>query len=123
MATATVTLSDKDFAYDPFAVDVMRDPFPYYKVLREKYPVYWLEQYEAWAISRYEDIHRMLSDPNAHLVTSEGTLMSPSRFRKHNSGVVPPPRVDPLGIFPNLSNPHYEQIRQAAIGPLRPHAV
>ncbi len=32
-----------DFASDPFAVDVMRDPYPYYKVLRDGYPVYWLD--------------------------------------------------------------------------------
>ncbi len=123
MATATVAISEKDFAYDPFAVDVMRDPYPYYKVLREKYPVYRLEQYDAWAISRYADILQILTDPDAHLTTTEGTLMNPSIMRRHNSGVVPPPRLNPLDIFPNLPSPYYERIRQSAIGPLRPNAV
>jgi cytochrome P450 len=123
MPSSAIANFEKDFVYDPFAVDVMRDPYPYYKVLREKYPIYRLEQYDAWAISRYEDIHKLLSDPKAHLTTTEGTLMSPSMMRKHNGGVVPAPRLNPLEIFPFLPSPYYEQIRQSAIGPLRPNAV
>ena len=72
----------------------MRDPYPYYKVLREKYPVYWLEQFDAWAISRYADILQILTDSDAHLTTTEGTLMNPSIMRRHNSGKVPPPRLE-----------------------------
>ncbi len=124
MATAVISNPDPDrFVYDPFAPDVMRDPFPYYKVLREKYPVYRLDQYDAWAIARYEDILKILTDPQAHLTTTEGTLISPSIMRRHNSGKVPRPRLNPIDMFPNLPSPYYEQIRQAAIGPLRPFAV
>jgi cytochrome P450 len=101
----------------------MRDPYPYYKVLRDKFPIYRLEQYDSWAISRYEDVLKILTDPQAHLTTTEGTLMSPSMMRRHNSGAVPPPRFNPLDIFPNMPSPWYEQIRQSAIGPLRPFAV
>ena len=120
---AISNLDSEAFAYDPFAPDVMRDPFPYYKVLREKYPIYRLEQYDAWAISRYEDILKILTDPQAHLTTTEGTLISPSLFRRRNSGKVPPPRLNPMDMFPNQPIPYYEQVRQAFIGPLRPHAV
>ena len=123
MAATTNTQLEDNFVYSPFAVDVMRDPYPYYKILRDKYPVYWLEQYDAWAISRYNDIQKLLSDPQAHLTTTEGTLMSPSMMRKRNSGVVPAPHLNPLDIFPNLPSPYYERIRQSAIGPLRPNAV
>jgi len=123
MALGATSNLEQKFVYDPFAADVMRDPFPYYKVLREKYPIYRLEQYDAWAISRYEDVLKILTDPQAHLTTTEGTLMSPSIMRRHNSGIVPPPRLDPMDIFPNLPSPYYEQIRQSALGPLRPFAV
>lgn len=123
MAATTITQLQDDFVYSPFAADVMRDPYPYYKILRDKHPVYWIEEYDAWAISRYQDILTLLSDPQAHLTSTEGTLMSPSVMRKRNGGVVPPPRLNPLDIFPNLPSPYYEQIRQSAIGPLRPNAV
>jgi len=49
--------------------------------------------------------------------------MSPALMRKHNGGKVPPPRLNPLDIFPSLPSPYYERIRQSAIGPLRPNAV
>lgn len=123
---ASVAISNLDsthFIYDPFAPDVMQDPFPYYKVLREKFPIYRLEHYDAWAISRYDDILKILTDPQAHLTTTEGTLMSPSMMRRRNGGIVPAPRLKPMDMFPNLPSPYYEQIRQAAIGPLRPFAV
>jgi cytochrome P450 len=124
MASAAISSLDPEaFVYDPFAPDVMRDPFPYYKVLRDRYPIYRIEQYDAWAISRYEDILKLLTDPQAHLTTTEGTLISPSTFRRHNGGRVPPPRLNPIDMFPNLPSPYYEQVRQSAIGPLRPHAV
>ena len=97
MAATTNTQLEDNFVYSPFAADVMRDPYPYYKVLRDKYPVYWLEQYDAWAISRYNDIQKLLSDPQAHLTTTEGTLMSPSMMRKRNSGVVPRAPLKPAG--------------------------
>jgi cytochrome P450 len=124
MTSAAASNLDVDsFVYDPFAPDVMRDPFPYYRVLREKYPIYRLERYDAWAISRYEDILKLLTDPQAHLTSTEGTLMSPPMMRRHNGGNVPPPRLNPMDMFPNLPSPYYEQIRQAGIGPLRPFAV
>jgi cytochrome P450 len=124
MATAAVSnLDPEGFVYDPFAPDVMRDPFPYYKVLRDKYPIYRLEQYDAWAISRHEDVLKLLTDPQVHLTTTEGTLMSPPMFRRHNHGKVPAPRLDPMDMFPNQPSPYYEQVRQASIGPLRPNAV
>jgi cytochrome P450 len=123
MAAGTNTQLEDNFVYTPFAPDVMRDPYPYYKVLRDKYPIYWIEHFGAWAISRYQDIQKLLSDPQAHLTTTEGTLMSPSMMRKRNAGVVPPPRLNPLDIFPNLPSPYYEQIRQSSIAPLRPYAV
>ena len=41
----------------------MEDPLPFYKILRDRYPAYWIEQYEAWAISRFEDVWQMLNDP------------------------------------------------------------
>jgi cytochrome P450 len=123
MAASATADFENNFVYDPFAVDVMRDPYPYYKVLRAKYPIYRLEQYDAWAISRYNDIVQLLTDPQAHLTSTEGTLISPSMFRRHNSGLVPPPRLNPMDIFPNLPSPYYERIRQSAITPLRPNAV
>ena len=42
--------------YDPFSDAVMRDPWPYYAALRREAPVFYLERYDTWFLSRFEDI-------------------------------------------------------------------
>jgi cytochrome P450 len=42
--------------YDPFSDAVMRDPWPFYAELRQNAPVFYLEKYDTWFLSRFEDI-------------------------------------------------------------------
>jgi cytochrome P450 len=42
--------------YDPFSDAVMRDPWPVYAELRRDAPVFYLEKYDTWFLSRFEDI-------------------------------------------------------------------
>ncbi|MBK4739354.1 cytochrome P450 [Noviherbaspirillum pedocola] len=49
--------------FDPYAEDVLRDPWPYYQQLREVGPAIWLERYGALAFFRHEQVHAILSDP------------------------------------------------------------
>ena len=42
--------------YDPFSDAVMRDPRPFYAELRREAPVYDLEKYDTWFLSRFDDI-------------------------------------------------------------------
>ena len=42
--------------YDPFSDAVMRDPWPFYAELRREEPVFYLEKYDTWFLSRFEDI-------------------------------------------------------------------
>ena len=44
------------FSYDPFDQAVMADPPSYYRVLREEYPVYYIQKWDTYALSRFEDI-------------------------------------------------------------------
>jgi cytochrome P450 len=41
---------------DLFAADVITNPYPYYKRLREEDPVHWNEKYELWVITRNDDL-------------------------------------------------------------------
>ena len=49
-------------SYDPYSPEVMRDPYPIYRELRASRPVYPLEQYDAWALSRFEDVWQVVQD-------------------------------------------------------------
>jgi cytochrome P450 len=42
--------------YDPFSDSVMRDPWPHYAQLRREDPVFYLEKYDTWFLSKFEDI-------------------------------------------------------------------
>ncbi len=42
--------------YDPYDHEVMRDPQPAYARLRAESPVHYLEKYDCWALSRFEDV-------------------------------------------------------------------
>ena len=48
--------------FDPYDVDINADPYPAYERLREEAPAYYNEQYDFWALSRYEDVQKALVD-------------------------------------------------------------
>jgi cytochrome P450 len=111
------------FAYDPYAPEVMEDPLPFYRILRDRYPAYWIPQYEAWAVSRFEDVWQLLNDREGRITTTEGTLMFRELLSESNHGVVPPPSHDPIVQLSNTESPVHEQLRHAVGAPLRRPAV
>ena len=59
--------------YDPFAEEVMGgNPYPIYKQLRDEAPAYFLEKYNAWALSRFEDVWNASLDQES-FTTTKGT--------------------------------------------------
>ncbi len=52
-------------AYDPFSDEVvLGDPYPLYARLRDEHPVHRLEKWDAYALSRFEDVWNACADPN-----------------------------------------------------------
>jgi cytochrome P450 len=47
-------------AYNPFSDEVMRNPWPYYAELRREAPVFYLEKYDTWFLSRFDDIRESI---------------------------------------------------------------
>jgi cytochrome P450 len=111
-----------EFTYDPFALEVRTNPLDHYRVLRERYPVYPLERYDAFAISRFADIYAVLGHFASHLTTTEGTVPGPLEFQARNGGVVPEPKF-PADDFTRVESPRYEEVRQSVGPPLRPRAA
>jgi cytochrome P450 len=117
------TVTREDFHYDPFAPDVKADPLPLYKVLRDEFPAYFIEEYDAWAISRFEDVWTILNDTEGHITSTEGTMMFQEQLRVGNGGVVPAPSYNPLAVLSYTESPVHEELRQAVGPPLRRNAV
>jgi len=59
--------------YNPFSDDVIKgDPLPIYKQLRDEAPAYYLEEFDTWALSRFEDIWKASGDMK-NLTAADGT--------------------------------------------------
>ena len=49
-----------DLTYDPYDRDIDADPYPVYRRLREEAPLYYNEEYDFFAVSRFDDVQRGL---------------------------------------------------------------
>jgi len=61
-----------DLHYDPYSEEALRDPYPIYKRLRDEKPAYYIEEYDAWALSRFEDIWNASMDMKSYSVAAAG---------------------------------------------------
>jgi cytochrome P450 len=59
--SATVE-TDSDAYFDPYDVEINADPYPAFRRLREEAPLYYNDQYDFYALSRYEDVNRAMVD-------------------------------------------------------------
>ena len=53
---------DTEVYYDPYDIGIVNEPYPVYARLRDEAPIYYNERYDFWAISRYADVEKALSD-------------------------------------------------------------
>jgi cytochrome P450 len=113
----------QQFSYDPFDPAVMADPLPYYRVLRNDHPVYYLEKWDTYALSRFSDIWQVLEINDGTFVASEGTLPAATVLASHNDGPVPDPPLHPMPFHANFDNPIYDGVRRCTSGPFRPRSV
>ena len=111
-----------DVGYDPFAVDVMTDPYPVYRELRARHRVAPLPEYDAYALTRFDDVWKVLTDRDRFSIF-EGPVFHREALLRHHEGppVTTPSR--PLPTFSMLDPPAHTQVRQALLGPFRPRAV
>jgi cytochrome P450 len=63
-----------DVYYDPYDIGINADPYPVFRRLREEAPLYYNEQHDFWAVSRYDDVERGLVD-NETFTSSRGGIL------------------------------------------------
>jgi len=88
--------------YSPFLPEVMQDPFPFYRRLRDEAPAYYMPDYDAWVLSRFEDIWSATEHPEI-FTTIHGTTAAQAV-----SKVEPPvPSIN------QIDPPEHKQLRRA----------
>lgn len=49
-------------AFQPISPDFLANPYPFYKELRERAPIFFYEPWGKWILMRYEDVNALLRD-------------------------------------------------------------
>jgi cytochrome P450 len=66
--------STTDVSYDPYDVAINADPYPVFRRLREEMPLYYNEQYDFFAVSRYDDVEAGLKDRDTY-ISGRGAIL------------------------------------------------
>ncbi len=56
----TTTATDSDLVFDPYDHEIMLNPHPLFRRLREEAPLYYNPEHDFYAVSRFEDIEKVL---------------------------------------------------------------
>ncbi|GAA2734254.1 cytochrome P450 [Actinocorallia aurantiaca] len=60
--------------YDPYDVEIDADPYPVFRRLREESPLYYNEQYDFYAVSRFDDVEAGLGDHRT-FISGRGAIL------------------------------------------------
>lgn len=95
---------------DLYDDDVLRDPYPHYRALRELGPVVWLPRHALYALGRFEDVRGALRDP---------ALFSSAQ------GVAANDHVNEMSRGTTLASdaPLHDRLRAIIAAPLAPRAL
>jgi cytochrome P450 len=85
-----------DLVYDPYDYTIDADPHPVWKRLRDEAPVYYNEQHDFYALSRFDDVLAAHLDParfsSAHTTVLEMMSAEPSEFEQSLMIFMDPPQ-------------------------------
>ena len=80
--------------FELYTTDIDRDPFPYYRTLREEHPCYWSQSGRIWILSRYDDVFNGAMDWKTYS-SAKGNLIDEIPGRSGSTlGTTDPPRHD-----------------------------
>jgi cytochrome P450 len=106
--SAVMTIPDSDI--DLFADDVLSDPYPHYKVLRDAGPITYLKKYDIHALSRYQQVRDALADWET-FSSAEGVGLNDT-FNQALTGTI-------IASDP----PHHDNLRNVLSDRLSPRAL
>jgi cytochrome P450 len=107
--------------YDPFSARAMSDPFPLYRELRALGPVHRLEQYDAWALPRFEEVWEVAQDRDRFSIV-EGPVFGRDKLLRHNDGPPDTAPRRPIPSFASTDPPLHTKLRQSMYPSFTPRA-
>jgi cytochrome P450 len=107
--------------YDPFSAAAMTDPYPLYRELRATHPMFPLPRYDAFALSRFQDVWGVIEDA-ARFSIAEGPVFSPEVVSHPGDASTLEP-WQPARSFASWDPPAHTGLRQALHAHFRRGAV
>jgi len=98
--------------YTPFLAEAIEDPHPLYRRLREEAPAYYIEEYDGWALSRFEDVWRAMEDTD-HYGSARGTTAAQVLSKVES----------PVPSINQLDPPDHTRLRRAVRAPFTRNRV
>ena len=68
------TVEEPELYYDPFDIEIDRDPYPVWRRLREEAPLWYNERHDFWALSRFADVQEAMRDWDSYRSGRGSTL-------------------------------------------------
>jgi hypothetical protein len=102
VAVGRLVSTPEALRYDPYDPEVMRDPYPTYRRLRDEDPVHRIDAYGAWAITRLDDVWRCFSRPD--IFSNAGGITGAQLLQR---------RMAPFAALGNLDPPVHTERRAA----------
>lgn len=110
--------------FDPHSEAVLQDPHSFYKRLRDEAPAYYIEDYDCWFLSRFDDIWRCEMDLDSFTVTQgvmpmqlaatvEEKALMEQRFEDRELG----------SVIATMDPPEHTRMRSILSPPFKPGAV
>jgi cytochrome P450 len=99
--------------YNPFMDEILDDPHPVYKQLRDEAPAYYIDEFDSWALSRFEDIWEQSGDAKSYSAVQRGT--TPAHLLTNQ-----------LPVFPSVNMmdpPEHTRNRALISGAFKPRRV
>ncbi len=69
-----MSVTQPDVYYDPYDFEIDSDPYPVWKALRDRQPLYYNERYDFFALSRFDDVRPAILDWQTYS-SAKGTLL------------------------------------------------
>jgi len=66
--------TEADLYYDPYDIDLNMNPYPAFARFREEAPLYYNEQHDFYALSRYDDVNKATIDHDT-FISGRGALL------------------------------------------------
>lgn len=99
--------------YDPYDREQMKDPWPVYRRLRDEAPAYYMAKYDAWVLSRFEDIQQAALD-REHYTATQG-IATGNLLQKQ--------LVPDSASFMSMDPPRHTEYRKAVSSLFRPSTI